>query len=303
MKASVAILLALVACTGKPAAVTAREGFITVPGGRVWYRVVGNGPGVPLLVVHGGGVPSTYLKPLAALADERPVIFYDQLDAGRSDRTTDTTLWRIDRYVDALAAVRESLGLREVHLYGHSWGTVLAVDYLLRTPHPEGVRSVILAGPVLSGRRYMQGRDSLVGTMPDSVSAPFRRHVRDGTTDAPEFGRAMLQYLHRFFARRAPWSADLDSTVAGQNQAPFKTLGPVIAHYDRTNRLGEIGVPALFVVGEFDEATPVTRENYARVPGAELVVIANTGHLPMQDEPERYVGVLREFLHKIEPPK
>jgi len=292
------LVLAVVSCTGRPAGVTSREGHLAVPGGRVWYRVVGSGPGAPLLVLHGGGVPSTYLKPLAALADERQVVFYDQLGAGRSDRPTDTTLWRIDRYVDALEAVRQALGLREMHLYGHSWGTVLAVEYMLR--HPTGVRSLILAGPILHGRRYMQGRDSLVGTLPDSVSSVIRRHMRDGTTDDPEFRQAMLVYVHRYFARRMPWSADLDSTVAQQNDAPFKVLGPVLARYDRTDRLGEIGVPTLFVVGEHDEAAPVTREHHDRVPGAELVVIPNTGHLPMQDEPERYVDVLRGFLHRAE---
>jgi proline iminopeptidase len=298
MKRGVLLLVAIAACTGKPPVVTSREGYLTVPGGRVWYRVVGSGPGTPLLVIHGGGVPSAYLKPLAALSDERPVVFYDQLGAGHSDRPTDTTLWRLDRYVATLAAVRESLDLHDVDLYGHSWGTVIAIDYLLG--HPAGVHRLILAGPVLQGRRYMQGRDSLVGTMPDSVSSVLRRHQRDGTTDAPEFGRAMLAYLHRFFARRLPWSADLDSTVAGQNQAPFKVLDPMLARYDRTDRLGEIAVPTLFVVGEFDEAAPVTREYYDRVPGAQLVVIPNTGHLPMQDEPDRYVAVLRDFLHRGE---
>jgi proline iminopeptidase len=298
MKPLVPFLLAALACTGKPATVTSREGYVDVPGGRVWYRIVGDGPGTPLLVLHGGGVPSTYLKPLAALADERPVVFYDQLGAGRSDRSTDTTLWRIDRYVDALAAVREALGLHEVHLYGHSWGTVLAVEYMLR--HPTGVRSLILAGPVLQGQRYMQSRDSLVGTLPDSVSSVIRQHLRDGTTDDPEFGAAMLVYLHRYFARRVPWSADLDSTVAGQNTAPFKVLGPVLAQYDRTDRLGEIGVPTLCVVGEFDEAAPVARAYCGDIPGSELVVVPNTGHLPMQDEPDRYVELLRKFLHRVE---
>jgi proline-specific peptidase len=274
------------------------EGYLEVPGGRVWYRVVGNGPGTPLLVLHGGGVPSTYLKPLAALGNERPVVFYDQLGAGRSDRPSDTTLWRIDRYVDAVAAVRQALGLGDVHLYGHSWGTVLAVDYVLR--HPTGVRSMILAGPLLQGRRYMQGRDSLVGTLSDSVARVIRQHLQDGTTDDPEFGRAMLVYVHRYFARRLPWSADLDSTVMGQNQEPFRVLRPALAAYDRTDRLSEMAVPTLFVVGEFDEAAPVTREYYNRVPGAELVVIPNTGHLPMQDEPEHYVQMLRQFLHRVE---
>src|SRR5689334_13213374 len=74
--------LALGACAQSPHG----EGYVAVPGGRVWYSIVGGGLGTPLLVVHGGpGIPSRYLAPLSQLADQRPVIFYDQLGAGRSD--------------------------------------------------------------------------------------------------------------------------------------------------------------------------------------------------------------------------
>jgi len=99
---------------------TQGEGYGPVQGGRVWYRIVGTGPRTPLLVLHGGpGVPSYYLKPLAALADERPVIFYDQLGAGHSDHPTDTTLWRIERFVEELGRVRQALGLEVFDSSGH----------------------------------------------------------------------------------------------------------------------------------------------------------------------------------------
>jgi proline iminopeptidase len=62
----------------------ADEGYIEVPGGKVWYRVVtpeGDRAGaVPLLCLHGGpGFTHYYLEPLEALAEHRPVVFYDQL--------------------------------------------------------------------------------------------------------------------------------------------------------------------------------------------------------------------------------
>ncbi|MDQ8168785.1 MAG: hypothetical protein P3C09_13635, partial [Gemmatimonadota bacterium] len=68
-----------------------QEGMIDVPGGKVWYRRIGNGPGVPLLALHGGpGGTSCRFEVLAPLANERPVIFYDQLGSGRSEHPTDT---------------------------------------------------------------------------------------------------------------------------------------------------------------------------------------------------------------------
>jgi len=54
------------------------SGYAAVPGGRIWWRRVGSGPKTPLMLLHGGpGAGHNYLLPLAALADERPVIFYD----------------------------------------------------------------------------------------------------------------------------------------------------------------------------------------------------------------------------------
>jgi len=108
-------LLTLSGCERR--VVSPDEGFIDVPGGRVWYRVVGKGPGTPLLLLHGGpGAPSYYLKPLAALGDERPVIFYDQLGCGRSDRPTDSTLWTIQRFIEELADLLQELAANEDQL-------------------------------------------------------------------------------------------------------------------------------------------------------------------------------------------
>jgi proline-specific peptidase len=99
--------------------VKAGEGYIGVPGGKVWYRVVAPDAetgATPLLCLHGGpGFTHYYLEPLEALAEHRPVIFYDQLGCGRSDRPDDVTLWTVDRFVAELAQVRAALGLDRLH--------------------------------------------------------------------------------------------------------------------------------------------------------------------------------------------
>ena len=108
------------------------EGFIPVEGGNVWFSITGAGPGIPLLVLHGGpGGMSSEIDPLRNLGSERPVIQYDQLGCGKSGRPTDTDLWTVERYVEELEHVIEALELKEFHLLGHSWGSMLAASYLL----------------------------------------------------------------------------------------------------------------------------------------------------------------------------
>ncbi len=95
--------------------IPSQKGYIPVSGGRVWYRISGAGPGIPLLALHGGpGAGSDYLEPLTALTVERPVILYDQLGGGKSDRPTDSRLWVLNRFIEELTQVCKALNLTRV---------------------------------------------------------------------------------------------------------------------------------------------------------------------------------------------
>jgi proline iminopeptidase len=290
-----------------PAALEPGEGTVAVAGGNIWYRVVGEGDGTPIILLHGGpGAPSYYLKPLAGLGDERPVVFYDQLGGGRSDRVTDTTLFTIPRFVEELETLRDSLGIERFHLYGSSWGSILAVEYYLA--HPEGVESLVMSGPALSIPLWLEGTASLVATLPDSTREAIERHEAAGTYDSPEYQAAIMEFYHLYVARK-PWGPDVDSTFMGFSPAVYGYMwGPseftatgTLREYDVTDRLSEIRVPTLFVVGEYDEGTPAGARRYqSLVPGAELVVIEGAAHMTMQDEPERELAAVRDFLHRVE---
>ncbi|MGH6718533.1 MAG: alpha/beta fold hydrolase, partial [Alphaproteobacteria bacterium] len=104
-----------------------RTGHIPVAGGRVWYRLDGSrhlgSPRAPLIVVHGGpGLSHFYLLTLCALADERPVVFYDQLDCGKADRPDDPANWTVARNVDEPGRVWRAFGFERAFLLGHSNG-------------------------------------------------------------------------------------------------------------------------------------------------------------------------------------
>ena len=193
-----------------------RAGYIEVEGGRVWYRISGAGNEIPLILLHGGpGAPSYYLNPLEGVSQDRPVVFYDQLGAGRSDRPIDVSLWTIDRFIRELDNVRDALGLAQIHLFGHSWGSMLALDYMLTKP--EGVRSLILASPVMSARRWAEDADRLLGQLPNDLQMAIRDHDAASTADDPAYEEAMMEYYKRYFSRSDPWSPDLQRAFAELN--------------------------------------------------------------------------------------
>src|SRR4051812_7310282 len=162
-------------------AVEIRDGYVPVTGGRVWYRVLAGGTGLPMVTVHGGpGGVHDYLEPLAALADERPVVFYDQLGAGKSDALQDATLWTNERLINELGQLLDALDLGRVHLLGHSWGTIIAAEYAIRSPGL--LASLVLSNPILSLPRYVAGAAVLRAGLPAEVRAVLDRHEAAGST-------------------------------------------------------------------------------------------------------------------------
>lgn len=306
-----AILCLLMACiTGcQPKNVlTPGEGYVEVTGGKVWYKIVGSGDQTPLLLLHGGpGFPGYYLNPLAALGKDRPVIFFHQLGCGRSDLHEDTGLMTTDVFVEQLEQFRASMGLEEFYLYGHSWGTMLGMDYYLK--YPRHIKAMILASPALSAAKWTEDAEVLIATLPDSLQMAIRTNVENGTFDAPEYQQAINEYYQRFVARKLPWDANIDSTFSQANEHIYNYMwGPSeftatgnLKDYDRTADLSKIKVPTLYICGEFDEARPATVQYYQSLtPGAKFALIEDAAHITMHDNPGKDIQVISSFLNEIE---
>jgi pimeloyl-ACP methyl ester carboxylesterase len=156
------------------------EGFVRFRGMRTWYRIVGDlhhpaAGRLPLLLLHGGpGTPSDMFEPLEVLAQAgRPIIRYDQLGCGRSDRPDDPSLWTIQTFVDELGTVRQALGLDRVHLLGASWGGQLALAYLVT--RPTGIASLVLASTPCNTRLYLEEARRLWAQLPAYAQLAMRR--------------------------------------------------------------------------------------------------------------------------------
>ena len=300
------LMVVLSACADK--GLSPSEGYVDVEGGRVWYRIVGSGNETPLLLLHGGpGAPSYYLNPLEQVSVDRPVIFYDQLGAGRSDRPSDESLWRMERFISELVSVREALGLEEVHILGHSWGSMLAVDYMLT--EPDGVRSLILASPVMSVRRWTEDAERLVAQLPEEMQQAIEHHEAAGTTDDPEYQAATKEYNKRYQSRSDPRSADLLLTFENFNAELYSFMwGPseftatgTLKDYEREDVLPNLDLPVLFTAGQYDEATPESLHHFhSLVPDSRIVIFENSAHMTMLDEPEPYANTIREFLNEVD---
>jgi proline-specific peptidase len=286
-----------------------REGTIDVAGGKVWFQTIGAG-GVPLLALHGGpGMAHDYIGNLADLADERMVVFYDQLGCGRSDRPDDPSLWTMERSIDEVAAVREALDLQQMHLFGNSWGGWLALQYLLDR-QPSLVSLTISSSPP-SVERAVREMNILRGQLPPDVQRSLDDHEARGVFDCPEYTAAVMVFYKRHLCRLDSWPEGVEYSMgAGFGSGPYLTMwgpsefGPVtgnLAGWDITERLGEIGIPTLLTVGRHDEMWPShMADMQAGIPGSQLVVFEASSHMAFVEERAAYMASLRRFLRRAE---
>lgn len=283
------------------------EAYLPVPGGRIWWRQTGTGTGTPVILLHGGpGFASYYLKSLDALGSDRPVVRYDQLGGGKSSRTSDTTLFTIDHFVQELDSLRSALRYDKVHLVGHSWGTILALEYY--RAHPEHVVSLTLASAALDIPAWERNARRLVATLSDSAQKAIALREAEQNFAAPDYQHALEEFYGKYVWRH-PVAADLDSLFQTVNeeiytymQGPSEfTITGTLRAYDATPFLRQVRVPTLFTVGEFDEANPVTiRRQAAMTPGAEFVVIPGAAHITTWDNPGFMLDAVRTFLARAD---
>jgi proline-specific peptidase len=261
------------------------------------------GSQIPVLLLHGGpGVPHQSLEALEAFAASgRPLVFYDQLGCGFSDRPDDPELGSLELFLDELAAVRGALGLDEVHLLGHSWGGLLAMEYAVR--QPAGLQSLILVGAPACRSTMWDKQQRLQEQLPAEVLDTLRRHQAAGTLADAEFWAAWRVWEQRHVYRPQPWPGFLERAYAGMNLALLQRMWSTqLVGWDIRPRLGGIGVPTLIIAGRFDGQVPPDEAVFLHqgIHGSQLAIFDASSHHPHAEEPERFEAELQAFLTHVE---
>ena len=280
------------------------QGRIAFRGYHTWYRDVGPEDGVALLCLHGGpGSTHNYFEPLKQLASSgRRVLLYDQLGCGESDRPDDAELWTLDLFLDEVGTVRDALGLERVHLLGSSWGSMLAIEYVLR--RPTGLVSLTLNSPPTAAATWTAEARHLRDQLPEEVKRGLELPAGD-----PEREAADAEFRRRHICRLEPLPTCVERGLAGRNRQVYETLWGEsewnadgrLRDWDVRPRLGEIDVPTLVTSGRYDECTPMLAEEaQRRIPGAEWVLFEESSHSAFVEEPERFRSVLAEFLDRAQ---
>ncbi|GAA5037838.1 proline iminopeptidase [Marivirga lumbricoides] len=287
---------------------TAHEGYVEVEGGKIWYKVLGEGTATPLLLMHGGpGGTHRYFYELEPLSKERPIILFDQLGTGRSGYHTDTTLLKVDKFVEQVNQLKKHLKLEEFYLLGHSWGAALELEYY--QAHPQGIKAIIFSSPYVSTPIWTADADTLIMQLPDSVQAYIAEAEATNNYNSTAYQYANELYWSQFGLRSEYKRHPLDTVEASGNSFIYNYMwGPseftatgTLKNYDNVQALKAVEVPALFVTGEYDEARPATVKRLQKmVPNSKFAIIDDAGHSTARDNSQQYNEVISQFLKGLE---
>lgn len=266
-----------------------QTGFLDVQGAPLYYEVAGTGH--PLLLIHAGVADSRmWDDQFQTFALQYQVIRYDLRGFGKSAVPAGKFANQED-----VTALFEFLDIKHAHVIGISFGGLIALDFTLA--HPDIVTSLVLGAPDVSGRESssedilhfaeeeeallergdldsaaeLNVRTWVVGLRrtPDQVDPVVRQRIYD------------MQY-HAF-------------TVPIPDKAEVLSLEP-----PANTRLGEIQIPTLLIVGEYDlpDKQELTKQLAVEIPQAQLIVIPNAAHIVNMEQPAEFNRLVLEFLKK-----
>jgi proline iminopeptidase len=309
---------ALVAAAGSAAARgsqgapgVARESRVAVGTASLYARDIGQGP--PAIVLHGGpDFDHAYLVPdLDRLADLLRLLYYDQRGRGQSAAGVQPDDVTLQSDVDDLDKVRQHFQLDAPTLIGHSWGTVLALEYALR--YPTRVSRLILMNPapasasdvgvlrkvyvqqlgadmerqrqIVAGAAYKEGD-------PEAVAARYRIHFTHALKRREDYEKLMATMKAAFISQGKD---GIVKARAVEDRLMRDTWD--MPDYDLLPRLRELNIPTLVIWGDADFIPVEISTHIARaLPNARLESLKDCGHFAYMECPASARAALERFF-------
>jgi len=284
--------------------------MVRVRGHELW--VEREGKGEPVMLLAGFGPAGSHLifhPQFTELAGDHEIIYVDLLARGRSECPTDASKITFAGDVADIVALIETLGLGPVHLYGFSYGGLLAQAIAL--DHPHLVRTVVLAntlhGPEMWQLNHVNINREIENQYPEVWSRIMALRAEGLVSTDPRMQQefSVAAKLVRFYdpdhAERLlsePGSRNLAlySRFCGSD-VDFIIGGELSRIPDFRHRLRDLTVPALILAGRYDRALyPALQKQFATfAPRATFRMLERSGSFAHIEEPGTVFGMVREF--------
>ena len=274
-------------------------------------------PDLKVLLLHGGpGATHEYLEACDSFLPAAGVeyYYYDQLGSGFSEQPDDPSLWELDRFVDEVDQVRRALGLgrKNLVLYGHSWGGILALEYALA--HQEHLRGPVISNMMASAPAYTAYAEQvLMPAMDQDALAEIKALEAAGDVENPRYMELLVPHYYEHHTLRMPaddWPDPVQRAFAHINPRIYVPMqGPSelgmsadakLANWDRVADLERIEVPTLVIGARHDTMDAAHMEMMAGLlPHGRYLYCPDGSHMAIYDDQETYFAGLIDFLRDL----
>jgi proline iminopeptidase len=292
----------------------AQDGFVDSHGALIYYTSIGQGP--PLMIVHGGpGASHDYFLPyLLPLMRTNRLIFIDERGSGKSSKLEDPSQYTVANMVEDIETVRQALGLGKISLLGHSFGGPLVEAYAFK--YQKNLSHLILASTFASTRELNAALAKMKEEMPTKDRERLDALEAAGLfgQGAPwEHGRYTEEYAklawgvgyYPYIYQNHPdpnYDASSTTDIAWDvyremwgSHGEFVVDGN-LTEVEYVDKLSQIKVPTLIIVGDHDESDPkMSEEMHAKIAGSKLVILPHSGHMTFVDQPEKFLRAVAGF--------
>ena len=259
--------------------------FTTLNGSRIFYKRVGQGP--PLLLIMGTGLDhSVWNQQVNSYYNNFECIVFDNPGLGESWRTPKSDPLTTASIAKDVVELLEHLELKPVHVSGLSLGSCVAQELVLA--RPDLVKTLQLHGTWARAdgyvRRKFQAQINLLRWL--DLRAFYEINVLWLIT--PEYFRRYPDVVE----------SQINTIVSRADKRELIQQYEADIDHDTLSRLRRVTVPTLVTVGSYDVATPplYSREVAEAIDGAEFGVFEEGGHLHNVENPEQFNRVTLDFL-------
>ncbi|MBA0047616.1 alpha/beta fold hydrolase [Mycobacteroides sp. LB1] len=257
--------------------------------GGLHLQIGGEGPPIvfwPSLLMSG----SMWADQARYFASHHTVILVDP--PGHGDSQALSRMFRFEDCAHSVEQILDCLDIERAHVVGNSWGGMIGGTFAALYPHRAGASVLMNATASRAGKRQMIEFRLLAEIV--RLLGRFREPLTSRAVQAfigPSTARERPEVEHTI--REAIGRLNVDSVYWAVNSV-------VPARPDQRELFGHITAPILVVAGREDPTFPVAETQLMAdaIPGAEFVVMENTGHLAGLERPDEVNALIDEFLKR-----
>jgi len=239
---------------------------------------------IPIIVIHGGpGANLNYLVPISNININEPIIYYDQINSGKSSSKYKDNEIKLYHFIEQLEIIIKKLKIKKCHLLAHSFGAIIAQEFYLK--NKSNVESIIFYSPSLSLKLWQKQANIYMNSIIKNTEINYydyhneytKRHIGDLSL-LKKYLKNLNNILYKYL-----WG-----------ESEYNITG-ILKNYKYNPITTKINI--LFISGEYDTASKNVLVKLSKnIKNYKIKIINNSRHISHLEKPTEFNNILISFF-------